>query len=77
MLELIDTLEEERTVGLITYDKYVNIYDLGSRMPTVIRIPPNANYDDKSLLNMLFLNRPFDIKQKYLIQLSQCKATLI
>ena len=77
VLELIDSLEDERIVGLITYDKYVNFYDLGSIVPSIIKIPPNASYDESSFLNMLFLNRPQDIKQRYLVQLGQSKARLI
>ena len=77
VLELIENIEDERTVGLITYDKYVNLYDLGAKVPSIIKISPKGSFDEQSFLNLLFLNRPLDIKQRYLMKLGECKATLI
>jgi len=74
---LIENIEDERTVGLITYDKYVNLYDLGAKVPSIIKISPKGSFDEQSFLNLLFLNRPLDIKQRYLMKLGECKATLI
>ena len=41
LLELVDSSESERGIGLISYDKYVNLCDLGSSIPTNIKMSPN------------------------------------
>ena len=65
-------------MGLITFDKYVNIFDLESTLPTHLKISPNSQFQGKECREALFLgeDEKKGIRSKYIVELFQCRKTL-
>lgn len=76
MIEIVKALPDETYIGLITYHKYVNIYELSARMNTVYCLNGTKLYQSPQILDTLGLqvkNDPRgicqDINKKFILPL--------
>lgn len=49
-------IDENRVVGLITYNKYVYLHDLVSEMESTIMFSPHHAFWDEEFLNLVSLS---------------------
>jgi protein transport protein SEC23 len=74
ILEVLNNLEEGRTVGLITYHKYVCLHDLTSKVDSTITFSPNHSFDPLLFSDLLAIpESPGQVNQRYLLPLLSCK----